>query len=84
MKDGPQAKRCRTLACCVPRCRAYYVQAHHSETGGMGMKGPDSSCVPVCIAHHTELHTGGHLTFQEKYGIDLKAIAERLAEGMKP
>jgi len=35
--------------------------------------------VPLCIIHHAELHRTGIHSFEEKYGVDLRVEAERLA-----
>ena len=63
----------RTLPCTVPiaMCQGP-VAAHHTETGGVGMKGPDLSCVPLCALHHQEIHSQGRITFQEKHSLDIQ------------
>ena len=82
MKDE-QAKLCRDLACSVPKCRiAPVVAAHVVHTRGAG--GQDCDIVPLCWRHEREWHDIGKWTFNEKYDVDLQAIAARLAEGMKP
>lgn len=56
----------------------------HTENGGMRMKGPDSSCAPLCRVHHDEydgrrkLPNGevGRLAFEAYYGVDMKAVAK--------
>lgn len=47
------------------------ADAHHITTGGMGTKGHDLFTVPLCRAHHGELHQGGALTFQETHQLNL-------------
>jgi hypothetical protein len=47
----------------------------HTKVNGMSSKGDDSSCVPLCRLHHTELHKRGILDFQVKYGVDLRQEA---------
>lgn len=32
------------------------IEAHHTESGGMAIKGSDESCVPLCHAHHYWIH----------------------------
>lgn len=49
--------------------------AAHTERGGMSMKGPDSSCAPLCRVHHRE-YDAEHKAFEVKYGIDMKAVAK--------
>jgi len=41
------------LECHVEPCGT----AHHTETGGMGVKGSDYSCVPLCPKCHDRWHT---------------------------
>lgn len=48
----------------------------HTENGGMRMKGPDSSCAPLCRKHHREFDSG-RARFEAKYVIDMCAVAER-------
>ncbi len=47
----------------------------HTENGGMRMKGPDRSCVPLCRTHHTE-YDAGRTLFERKYDIDMKQESE--------
>lgn len=63
--------------CCLGRgeCVGVPVDAAHTENNGMGSKGPDSSCVPLCRKHHQEQHKIGIDAFNKKYGINLKEIA---------
>ena len=60
------------LECCVDspleHCEGEVVP-HHTETGGVGMKGPDLSCVPLCNKHHQGIHAGKK-TFEEVYSFD--------------
>ena len=56
----------------------------HTERGGMSMKGPDSSCAPLCRFHHNQfdgkvkLANGevGRRAFEDFYHIDMQAIAK--------
>ena len=58
-------------------------QAAHTENGGMSMKGPDSSCVPLCPLHH-DVFDGrvpcahGLGAFDLEFGVNLREIAEAL------
>jgi hypothetical protein len=36
-------------------CGNQNSQAAHTESNGMSSKGPDSSCVPLCLLHHDVL-----------------------------
>lgn len=53
---------------------------HHTETGGMGMKGSDLSCVPLLHELHQEGHNTGWKTFQTKYDIDFRDVRLKLLE----
>jgi hypothetical protein len=59
------------------------MHAHHvrlgNTGGGMGKKPADKWAVPLCGDHHGELHQGGQRTFEAKYRLDLKALADSLA-----
>jgi len=53
---------------------------HHTETGGVGMKGSDLSCIPLCYGHHKGLTTAihnGKETFARIYGIDIEKEVTR-------
>ena len=45
---------------------------HHIFTrGAYGKRAEnDSNMIPLCITHHTEVHTIGRKTFAEKYGLE--------------
>lgn len=74
----------RKLPCSVhgPDCRGR-VHAHHvrENTGaGTGLKPGDAWTVPLCGEfHHLEFHRIGAQSFAAKHGIDLRALAIRLA-----
>ena len=73
----------RLLPCAVRNsdCRGQ-VEAHHIRTAsnsGTGMKPGAEWTTPLCAGHHREYHAIGGQTFQAKYGIDLHALALRLA-----
>jgi len=63
------------------------IEAHHVHTardgrrtdGARGRKPSDTWSVPLCSGSHAELHTGGEITFQNKYAIDLYDFALLLA-----
>ena len=71
----------RTLPCIVRGCPNSAEAAHVRirNGGGMGLKPPDECAAPACHAHHMEQHAIGHAAFDAKYGIDMRAEAERLA-----
>lgn len=73
--------------CCI--CGNPNVQAAHTERGGMGMKGSDSSCVPLCgypCGHHDQydgrvkMRNGGigPEAFLSYYRINLRPVVDRL------
>lgn len=64
-----------TLPCCVSG--EWPVEAHHVRSKGAG--GTDREAVPLAPRLHREGHRTGWRTFQAKYGVNLPAIAERLA-----
>ena len=51
----------------------------HVTTGGTGRKADARWVVPLTHEEHMELHAIGLRSFEAKYGVDLKAEAERLA-----
>jgi hypothetical protein len=59
----------RTLGCCasliigsryacIGGCSGS-VQAHHAGERGLGQKADDSTCIPLCFAHHHDWHRAG-------------------------
>lgn len=75
--DGQHAARIRQLPCAVGGIHcAVSVHAHHVRSVGAG--GSEKDLVPLCAIHHQELHTTGRWTFFEKYGVDLRVLADRL------
>lgn len=59
--------------------RGGFCDPAHTENGGMGMKGPDSSCTPLCRGfdtpnHHRE-YDAGRDRFEAKYGLNMAAAA---------
>ena len=67
----------RTLPCTICRSRSI---AHHTQTGGMGIKGSDYLTIPLCGDHHLEVHQWGRRTFEEHYGIAQENIAKQLLQ----
>lgn len=72
----------RTLPCIVCGGNA---EPHHEIGGGMGIKGPDLFCIPLCRGCHQERHSKGVLTFWNDYYLITpmgrwQAIAETLAK----
>lgn len=69
----------RELPCVI--CGKALSDPHHSETGGMGTKSSDLTCIPLCRIHHTEVHTIGKYSFQQKHDIDFRDIRILCLEG---
>lgn len=84
-RSAPHLAWLRKLPCCVPGCRWSPVEAHHVREGGgaMGLKPPDTACVPVCHYHHAEVHWRGALSWEATHGLDLGALAGRYAEASR-
>lgn len=56
-----------------------YVEAHHVEQGGVGMKGSDFSCIPLSNTAHRYLEDKGHHMAEMHYGFSIPdAIAQCL------
>jgi hypothetical protein len=65
-----------TARCAIIDCRTpHFPDPAHTERNGMASKGADSSCVPLCRLHHEEQHYIGAQRFEEKYGVNLRALA---------
>jgi hypothetical protein len=67
----------RRHGCCVPRCQRQPIEFAHAKSRGAG--GHDAQGVSLCVDHHKEQHTVGIETFQQKYKINLFAIAAEFA-----
>ncbi len=77
----------RTHRCLVDGCGERNTVAHHVrhgfpssvpswQRGGTGRKPHDKFTVPLCDAHHKELHNRGAKTFERDHGhIDLMSLA---------
>ena len=81
MRNRHYKKFVSTLPCAI--CGTSPVHAHHqqgSKMRGMGIKVSDTRLLPLCIAHHGELHSRGHKTWEEQYGITQESIVLRTLE----
>lgn len=62
-------------------CQLTPSEPAHTVNNGASSKGPDSSCVPACNRHHSEMdgRLGTKIVTKEqfaaKYGLDLAALA---------
>lgn len=68
----------KATPCCV--CGDLPSENHHLVTAGR----PWESVVALCFKHHQEYHRIGRHTFAQRHAIDLAAIAETLAQEVKP
>ena len=55
----------KSLPCMI--CGQYGVDAHHVPSRGAGGKDMIEDMVPLCRAHHTEIHKVGILSFAYKH-----------------
>lgn len=72
----------RTQRCLVPSCRLGPIEAHHERrgTGGGGSMRPgDDWAVPLCLPHHHQGHTIGWRTFEARYQVGVRRVAEAMA-----
>lgn len=78
--DGRKHRaRLAALPCSIDVCGWWGCDIHHERRGtggGTGMKPPESAGLPLCRAHHSEGHQIGWATFEQKYGVDLRMIAQ--------
>lgn len=74
-RDPKYLKWLRSQACVV--CSNTNTEAHHTSTGGMGIKGSDYEAVPVCHTCHMMLHNQYAKNSYWDENI-LKSIIERL------
>lgn len=49
-------------------------EAHHVAQGGVGMKGSDMSCIPLCSEHHVLTEDKGHGHVSRAFKVSLTAI----------
>lgn len=80
---GAKAKWIRKCVCVVPmfsqlpldqqqRCGGK-VEAAHAKSRGAG--GDSRDLIPMCMRHHSESHTIGVRTFEERYSLNLEQMA---------
>lgn len=63
---------------CCGRMEAAHVRT--GTDGGTGKKPSDCFSIPLCTSHHLIQHQLGESAFEERYGINMKAIAQSLAQ----
>lgn len=65
----------------APVCMGFSIEAAHVRTGtdgGLSVKPSDSWTLPLCRHHHELQHRLGEASFEQLFGIDMKAIARAL------
>ena len=81
-RDPEYREFVRQFDCVVMGCKGKEIHAHHAETGGMGIKGSDYSCIPVCPNHHTggneSIHQCGPSIFEMIHKLDIRDFQIRL------
>jgi len=76
----------RSHECCVPGCDRRPIEVAHVRRGtggGLGVKPSDKWTISLCgglEGHHAEQHRIGEASFEAKYKIDMKALAEAFAK----
>ena len=76
LQFGEAAQRVRDLPCCV--CFAPPPSdPHHVKTRGAG--GTSADLVPLCRGHHDMVGCWGVKTFIRESGVDLYAVAAKIA-----
>lgn len=75
----------RSFVCVIHdkhECEGIIEAAHVriGTEGGTGLKPHDKWCIPACSKAHQEQHQIGERSFAAKYGIDLKAVAEKFSK----
>jgi len=76
VRDPKYLKWVRKQPCVICQMTFPRAEAHHTETGGMGMKGSDYATVPLCRFCHDVHDRMGKETFW--VGWNLKSIIEKL------
>lgn len=91
-KDKKYLKYVDSRGCCVGEIHggcSGQVAAHHTSTGGMGMKSSDYETIPLCHGHHRGYTKSAHNMgkrnneFYEYYGINLLEEINKCMEGYK-
>lgn len=79
VNNFPYRRYIREMRCLI--CNRLDTDPHHVRTRGAGGR-DEANLVPLCRTHHTELHTIGRLTFEDKYKTGcLQMRAEQIWEG---
>lgn len=69
----------RSLPCCACGTNLE-VEAHHTETGGMALRGSDGFCIPLCAPCHRAHDAEGKVSFYKNRGLDRWELVARTLE----
>ena len=68
--------------CCVEGCLRRPIECAYvrrDTDGGTALKPSDRWTISLCQFHHIEQHQLGELGFEQRYGIDLRELAQEFA-----
>ncbi|HUD74300.1 MAG TPA: hypothetical protein VMQ76_04440 [Terracidiphilus sp.] len=71
-RDEAYRRWIRSFPCTVCATRRG-IEAAHTGAHGIGQKASDTSCIPLCRAHHAEMHRGV-TAFEARYSVDVPQI----------
>jgi len=77
---GERGDRVREMPCLVGSDCSGPIQACHVVSRGAG--GTRRDLISLCSHHHHQQHQIGILSFQEHYGLDLRAEADAIAKAL--
>jgi hypothetical protein len=72
----------RSHECCVPDCGGRPIEVAHVRRGsgaGVGQKPDDWNTLSLCRDCHREQHRVGEQTFEKRFGVDMRAVADEFA-----
>lgn len=73
----------RGFNCCVPECMGRPIEVAHirmGTDGGMGKKPSDFYTISLCSKHHSEQHQIGEASFEIRYDISMRELAEEFSK----
>lgn len=82
LRSEDHKKWIRTFPCAV--CgTTFRVEAAHTGVRGLSQIADDRTVIPLCFKHHDRrqpysIHSLGPVKFQEKFGVDIPLLVERL------
>lgn len=57
----------RLNSCMIEGCGRYFKTSHHVKTRGSGGSNDTWNLMPLCMAHHQEVHSSGLTMFSERH-----------------